>query len=171
LIFPLSSALVGVVVVAGAAGAAGVVAAAHLQLQRRRQVHRLALKISCKNIKKNLRAQKKLKTYLGVVVVVVVAVGSFGVDLIRLLLVGDGGLRGGGGGCRGCGGRGGGGFGGLSLFNGAQVELLALEFKGDVFNLPNGGTLGHCEQRQANKSSGEIHSWSCSDAQLMLLQS
>jgi hypothetical protein len=44
-VFPTGTAIV----VAGAARAAGFVAAAHLQLQRRRQVHRLALKISCKN--------------------------------------------------------------------------------------------------------------------------
>ena len=104
---------------------------------------------------------------MGVVVVIVVVVGVdvFGVDLVRLL-VGDGGLGG-----RGGGGRGGGGFGGLSLLDGAQMELLTLEFKGDVFNCPHGGALGHCEQRHANKRSGENHSWSCSDVQLMLFQS
>jgi hypothetical protein len=159
LIFPIGSALVvGVVVVAGAAGAAGVVAAAHLQLQRRRQIHSLALKISCKKEFKIHFGWKKLKTHLGVVFIVVVVVvivvvvgvgvGVFfvqgGADLARV---------------------------GLSLLDGAQMELLTLVFKGDVLNCPHGGALGHCEQRHANKRSGENHSWSCSDVQLMLFQS
>jgi uncharacterized protein (TIGR03382 family) len=51
-IVPIANALIVIGASAGAAGTAGVVAAAHLQLQRRRKVHRLALKISCENIKK-----------------------------------------------------------------------------------------------------------------------
>jgi hypothetical protein len=58
-IFPFGSALiVGVFIVAVAAWAAGVAAAAHLQLKRRRQVDRLALKISCANLKKKFDCQK-----------------------------------------------------------------------------------------------------------------
>jgi len=55
-IVPIANALIVVGASAGATGAAGVLATAHLQLQRRRQIHRLALKISCKNIiKKSIR--------------------------------------------------------------------------------------------------------------------
>jgi len=72
-----------------------------------------------------------MKTYLGVVVIVVVDVGvgvlfvQGGADLARV---------------------------GLSLFDGAQVELLTLELKGDVFNLPHGGALGRRHKSHAAQS-------------------
>jgi hypothetical protein len=93
---------------------------------------------------------KKSNSYLGavviVVVVVIIIVAVFCADLVKL-------LRGDclAGGC------------GLALLQGRQVELLALKLKGNVFDLPHGGTLCRCEKRHAHQSSGKNHSYNCSD--------
>jgi hypothetical protein len=39
----------------------------------------------------------------------------------------------------------------LTLLDGPQVELLAVQLEGHVLDLPHGGPLGHCHQRHAGQ--------------------